>query len=74
MKENTLTQYNAVKKLFKTGRWFDAIDVFEYTGSMRLSARIFQLKKEGMKFEKKIVKFTTRFGTKGFYYRFRLVK
>lgn len=68
------TQQEAVLKLFKKGRWVTPIIAFEYTGTMRLAAVVVNLKKQNFKFDKKQIKFKTRFGTSGFCVAYKLIK
>ena len=68
------TQQEAVLKVFKTKGWVNPLMAFEYTGTMRLAAVVVNLKKYGFRFEKKEVRFKTRFGTCGFYTAYKLVK
>ncbi len=68
------TQQEAVLKVFKVKGWITPIMAFEYTGTMRLAAVVVNLKKYGFRFEKKEVRFKTRFGTSGFCTAYKLVK
>ena len=67
-------QKQAIIKAFNTGKWITPLILFQLTGSMRMSARVFDLQKMGFNFEKKRVRFTTRYGTQGYYDAFRLKK
>lgn len=69
----TMTQTEAVIKMFKSKKWITPIKAFEITGTMRLAAVISRLKDRGYKFETKRVKFKTRYGTTGVYSAYKLV-
>jgi hypothetical protein len=68
------TQIEAVKQLFRSKKKVNIINCFQLTGCMRLSARIFSLKKLGWEFKVDKVKFKTRFGTHGHYNNYTLIK
>ena len=60
-----MTQKQAVIELFKSGVEVDALSCFKATGSMRLSARIWDMKEMGYVFKERTVFFTTKYYTKG---------
>lgn len=67
-----MTQKEAVIELFKSGIEVDALSCFKATGSMRLSARIFDMKEMGYQFDERIVTFKTRFKTVGHLKKYKL--
>ena len=66
------TQKQALINLFKKGKPVNWITAFKATGCSYLPARIADLKKEGFKFEREQVNFTTRYNTKGYYFDYSL--
>lgn len=68
------TQFEAVKQLLKTKKKVNILTCFKYTGCMRLSARIFALKKLGWVFKVERVNFKTKFNTNGHYHNYTLIK
>jgi hypothetical protein len=69
-----MTQKQAVIELFKSGVEVDALSCFKATGSMRLSARIFNMKEMGYVFKERTVSFKTRFKTNGHLKKYKLDK
>lgn len=67
-----MTQKQAVIELFKSGGEVDALSCFKATGSMRLSARIFDMKEMGYVFKERTVFFQTRFKTNGHLKKYKL--
>ena len=67
-----MTQKQAVIELFKTGEEVDALSCFKATGSMRLSAKVFNMKVEGYVFDERTVSFKTRFKTTGSLKKYKL--
>jgi len=66
------TQIAAVAYLFLKGRRLTAINTITLTGSTRLSARIFDLRKLGLVFKVTPKKFKTIYNTHGCYDIFEL--
>lgn len=52
---NERTQCEAIRKHLKSGRSLTALDALKKFGSMRLGARIWDLKKQGMPIVKRMV-------------------
>ena len=69
-----MTQKQAVIELFKSGIEVDALSCFKATGSMRLSARIWDMKEMGYKFKERTECFCTRYGTFGHLKKYKLDK
>lgn len=68
-----MTQREAILTLFKQGHTLNWIEAFKLTGSETLRNRVSEWIKQGYVFEKEIVTFTTRYGTKGQYMNYRLI-
>jgi len=66
------TQKQALIQLLKKGKPISWITAFEQTGCTRLSARIADFEKLGIKFDKVRVNFTTRYNTHGSYVTYRI--
>mgnify|MGYP003660902569 CR=1 FL=1 len=58
------TQKSELIRLFKKGLWISQVKCFDLTGSTRLSAYVFILKKEGYDFDKREKLLTTRYGNR----------
>jgi len=67
-----MTQKEAVIELFKSGEEVDALSCFKATGSMRLSAKVFNMKVQGYVFDERTVSFKTRFRTTGSLKKYKL--
>jgi hypothetical protein len=67
------TQIEAIKHLFRTKKKVNILTCFTHTGCMRLSARIYNLKKLGWTFGVEKVTFKTRYGTSGHYNNYTLI-
>lgn len=69
-----MNQTKAVIELFKSGVEVDALSCFKATGCMRLSARVFDMKEMGYKFNDRTVTFLTKFKTRGHLKKYKLDK
>lgn len=68
------TQSTELLKHFKRGIWISQIKAFNLVGTTRLSALIFNYKKEGYSFEERRLKGKTRYGNPFSIKEYRLKK
>lgn len=68
------TQIGAILNEFKKGKTLNLLTAFKLTGSMRLPAKVFELQEQGYRFKKTSVNFKTRYGTRGAYVNYKLIK
>lgn len=73
-KPHSMTQIEAIITLFKKGRVLDWAKCFQLTGSSKLATRVSELKKKGYVFKQTKINFITKYGTHGYYYKYKLLE
>lgn len=67
-----MTQKDMILELLRSGRWISPMDALRECGTMKLSTRIGELRRDGYVIETQYVPYINRWGKKMYHNQYRL--